>query len=217
MIKEFFMNIFWEGLEKLGWALLIGGLVGAEREYRSKSAGFRTMMLISMGACLFTLMSEHIGLGGTPDRIASNVVVGIGFVGAGVIFKSDNRVIGLTTATSIWMTAAMGMAVAAGFTALALAACVMVLIVMSLLPKLQKLIDHLNQERLYKIVTMHQHKALDEFEELFKQNKLSFIRGQQLKQGDLLTGYWYVQGSEKRHKKFIKLVMNDKDVQEFQF
>ncbi|HEX7844380.1 MAG TPA: MgtC/SapB family protein, partial [Chitinophagaceae bacterium] len=82
-------------------AALWGGVVGAEREYRSKSAGFRTMIMISVGSCFFTMMSAFIGAGNNPDRIASNIVTGIGFLGAGVIFRGDNRVNGITTAATI--------------------------------------------------------------------------------------------------------------------
>src|SRR5687768_18514096 len=82
--------------------IIVGGLIGAEREYRSKSAGFRTMILICLGSFLFTTFSIYIS-GGTIDRIASNIVTGIGFLGAGVIFKSDNRINGLTTAVDIWV------------------------------------------------------------------------------------------------------------------
>ena len=82
-------------------AALWGGIVGIERQYRSKSAGFRTMIMISMGACFFTMMSIWIGQANNPDRIASNIVTGIGFLGAGVIFRGDNRVNGITTAATI--------------------------------------------------------------------------------------------------------------------
>ena len=70
-------------IEKLLLSLLVGGLIGAEREYRSKSAGFRTLTLICLGATLFTIFSQLIGAPGNPDRIASNIATGIGFVGAG--------------------------------------------------------------------------------------------------------------------------------------
>src|SRR4029079_13396129 len=93
--------------------IIVGGLIGAEREYRSKSAGFRTMILICLGSYLFTTFSVYISLA-SPDRIASNIVTGIGFLGAGVIFKSDNRVNGITTAASIWAVAALGMGIALG-------------------------------------------------------------------------------------------------------
>src|ERR1700729_3653739 len=78
-------DIIW----KLILAIIIGGALGAEREYRSKSAGFRTLTMICLGATIFTIFSQVIGAPGNPDRIASNIVTGIGFVGAGVIFKSD--------------------------------------------------------------------------------------------------------------------------------
>src|SRR5215217_6741755 len=93
--------------------IIVGGLIGAEREYRSKSAGFRTMILICLGSFLFTTFSILIG-NSTNDRIASNIVTGIGFLGAGVIFKSDNRINGITTAATIWATAALGMGIADG-------------------------------------------------------------------------------------------------------
>ena len=74
------MNFTIDLFLKLGCSLLIGGIIGAERELRSKSAGFRTIILICLGATLFTIFSEYIGSkSGTPDRIVANVVVGIGF------------------------------------------------------------------------------------------------------------------------------------------
>src|SRR5215203_338064 len=106
--------------------IIVGGLIGAEREYRSKSAGFRTMILICLGSFLFTTFSIHIS-GGTNDRIASNIVTGIGFLGAGVIFKSDNQIKGLTTAATIWATAALGMGIADGEYILVLVGTVIVL------------------------------------------------------------------------------------------
>src|SRR3982750_3150508 len=93
--------------------IAIGGIIGAEREYRSKSAGFRTMILICLGSFLFTSFSRFMS-DASPDRIASNIVTGIGFLGAGVIFKSDNRVNGITTAATIWAVAALGMDIADG-------------------------------------------------------------------------------------------------------
>src|SRR5215211_7630780 len=94
--------------------IMVGGIIGAEREFRSKSAGFRTMILICLGSFLFTIFSIHITQS-SPDRIASNIVTGIGFLGAGVIFKSDNRINGITTAATIWANAALGMGIAGGY------------------------------------------------------------------------------------------------------
>ena len=100
-------------IEKLLLSILVGGAIGVEREYRSKSAGFRTLTLICLGSALFTIFSELIGVGNNPDRIASNIATGIGFVGAGVIFKGDFGVNGITTAAMIWVTAALGMGIGA--------------------------------------------------------------------------------------------------------
>src|ERR1700750_1141826 len=92
---------------RLVLAILIGAALGAEREYRSKSAGFRTLTLICLGACLFTMLSGLFGPHSSPDRVAANVVVGIGFVGAGVIFKGETvgKINGIPTAAMIWVTA----------------------------------------------------------------------------------------------------------------
>src|SRR5882724_5757237 len=107
------MEFNWDIVLRLIVALVIGGIIGAEREYRSKSAGFRTMMLICLGAALFTILSIEIGEGENRDRIAASIITGIGFLGAGVIFKDENRVNGITTAATIWITAALGMGIGA--------------------------------------------------------------------------------------------------------
>src|SRR5215211_7453893 len=106
-------------LFRLLLVILVGGAIGAERELRSKSAGFRTMILICLGSFLFTTFSIHITKD-SPDRIASNIVTGIGFLGAGVIFKSDNRINGITTAATVRAVAALGMGIADGAYAIVL-------------------------------------------------------------------------------------------------
>src|SRR5215218_847998 len=124
--------------------VLVGGIIGAEREFRSKSAGFRTMILICLGSFLFTTFSIHI-TESSPDRIASNIVTGIGFLGAGVIFKSDNRINGITTAATIWAVAALGMGIADGAYVLVLIATAIVLAALFLLTRLEDWIDKINQ------------------------------------------------------------------------
>ena len=95
------MNDFLQNeLGKLFIALLIGAIIGAEREYRTKSAGFRTVILITVGSCLFTMISNLMS---NDARVASNIVTGIGFLGAGAIFKEGANIKGLTTATTIWI------------------------------------------------------------------------------------------------------------------
>src|ERR1700743_847650 len=141
-------------LLKLILAVLIGGAIGAEREYRSKSAGFRTLTMICLGATIFTIFSQYIGGPGNPDRIASNIVTGIGFVGAGVVFKGDGtaKVNGITTAAMIWVTAALGMAIGAGYLWIAGVAAVLILLVLFIFALLEDWIDQVNQIRRYRIV-----------------------------------------------------------------
>ena len=99
------MHFIPEDLLKLGIALLVGGIIGAEREHHKKAVGLRTLILISVGSALFTIMSQRIGTasGGDGSRIAANIVSGIGFLGAGVILEDRGRVTGLTTAATTWL------------------------------------------------------------------------------------------------------------------
>ncbi len=114
------------GLASLAVAFVLSSLIGFERELRQKGAGLRTHTLVGVGAALFTLAGRY-GFGGEdvgidPTRIAAQVVTGIGFIGAGVIFMRRDGVRGLTTAASIWLTAAVGLAAGAGLWMLAAAA-----------------------------------------------------------------------------------------------
>ncbi|MCM1014048.1 MULTISPECIES: MgtC/SapB family protein [unclassified Brevibacterium] len=118
-------NILLEGTLLLA-SFVLCSLIGFERQFRQKSAGYRTHVLVGIGTCAFTLVSAY-GFAGVldsdvqldPSRIAAQIVSGIGFLGAGVIFKGRNMVRGLTTAASIWVCAAVGMACGAGMLALA--------------------------------------------------------------------------------------------------
>ncbi|HET6254697.1 MAG TPA: MgtC/SapB family protein [Puia sp.] len=209
---------------KLALAILIGGVLGAEREYRSKSAGFRTLTLICLGSTIFTIFSGLIGnLGNSanPDRIASNIVTGIGFVGAGVIFKGDgsgSKVSGITTAAMIWVTAGLGMAIGAGYLLVALCATGLVLLVLFTFMLLEGWIDRVNQVRVYKIVCQFENEPLHRYEELFKCHHLKFRRSSQRKSAEnMITGEWVVQGSERNHRHCIHEVLRDDTVREFEF
>ncbi len=202
---------------RLSLALLVGGIIGAEREYNHKSAGFRTMILIAMGACLFTIFSQYIGAPNNMDRIASNIVTGIGFLGAGVVFKADDRVRGLTTATTIWLTAALGMGVGIGYYEASFLGCVLSLIVLAVFTYLDGWIDRNNQIRNYKIVCIFNIGQLKIYEKLFLHHRLKFNRGKQSRTGNELMGIWTLKGSEKNHDKLIAEILNDVNVKSFEF
>jgi len=175
-------------LLRLLLVVLVGGLIGAEREYRSKSAGFRTMILICLGSFLFTTFGILIS-GSTSDRIASNIVTGIGFLGAGVIFQSENRINGLTTAATIWITAALGMGIADGFYFIVLISTAIILISLFLFTQLENWIDKVNQSRIYKIVSPYKENLLKDYETYFREHRLRFKR---LKQSKREWSHWLV-------------------------
>jgi putative Mg2+ transporter-C (MgtC) family protein len=201
---------------RIALSVLLGGIIGAEREYRSKSAGFRTIILISIGSCLFTILSKLINPV-DPDRLAAGIVTGIGFLGAGVIFKSDNRVTGLTTAATIWATAAIGMSAGSGYYIYACVTCVLALLVLMLFTPLENRIDRMNQVRNYKIVCDYDEEKFKFYEKRIKHHHLSFKRGAQSRIGNELSGIWIVQGSEKNHEKFITETLQDNSVTAFEF
>ena len=211
---ELTQQIIW----KLVLAVIVGGAIGAEREYRSKSAGFRTLTLLCLGATIFTILSQYIGGAGNPDRIASNIVTGIGFVGAGVIFKGDNKVNGITTAAMIWVVAALGMAIGAGCLLVAASACILILLVLFTFSLLEGWIDRVNQIRNYKIVCPFDNETLHRYEQMFRDHHLKFQRSGQRKSAEnVITGEWLVQGSEKDHRHCIHAILRDDAVKEFSF
>src|ERR687889_647850 len=117
---------------RLGLALVLSAAIGLERELRQKSAGFRTYTLVGLGAALFSVagaygFQEELGGPGVPrdpSRVAAQVVTGIGFIGGGLIFVRRDAVRGLTTAATVWLAAAVGMAAGAGLPVLAAGATV---------------------------------------------------------------------------------------------
>jgi putative Mg2+ transporter-C (MgtC) family protein len=131
-------------LLKLGLAVLLGGAVGLERELSGKPAGLRTNILICLGSALLMDLSINIGIGangvrfGDPGRIAAQVVTGIGFLGAGTILQARGAVVGLTTAATIWVVAAIGLLVGAGQYVEATGGTVLVFVVLAGLGKVER-------------------------------------------------------------------------------
>ena len=127
-----------EALLRLLIAAGLGGAIGLERELRDHEAGFRTHLIVSLGACVFTLVSAYAwtdwtfstasGVVFDPTRIAAQIVTGVGFLGAGAIIVRGISVRGLTTAATLWVVAAIGMAAGTGYYAVAVSAAVLVLV-----------------------------------------------------------------------------------------
>jgi putative Mg2+ transporter-C (MgtC) family protein len=121
-------------------ACLLGGVIGLEREVNRKSAGVRTNLLICMGAAFFTLLSAVLAGDASPNKgqVASNIVQGIGFLGAGLIIHNRSRVSGLTSAASVWVVASIGMACGAGLYAAAAVAAIIVILALELVGFLER-------------------------------------------------------------------------------
>jgi putative Mg2+ transporter-C (MgtC) family protein len=125
-------------LRRLLLAAGLGATLGLEREFRKKPAGLRTNILIALGSASLTTLSMTIGAhGGTPDRITAQIVTGIGFLGAGAILRSGPTVHGMTTAATIWVNAAIGMAAGAGEFVMATVTAFLTLVVLALLGPLE--------------------------------------------------------------------------------
>jgi len=130
---------FSDAILRLALAAALGGAIGLEREYHHKPAGLRTNMLIALGSALFSILSVQLGAGaGSADRIAAQVVTGIGFLGAGAILRSGENIHGLTTAATIWVNAAIGMAAGLGSYLVAAGAAALTLIVLAILPPIER-------------------------------------------------------------------------------
>ncbi|WNZ30126.1 MAG: MgtC/SapB family protein [Candidatus Bathyarchaeota archaeon] len=121
-----------EPIIKIVLAFILGAIVGLERELSRKPAGLRTNSLVGLGAALFTILSYDAFPGGDPSRIAAGVVVGVGFLGAGTIVKSQEKVRGLTTAATLWTVASIGVTVGAGYYALGIVATALAYIALKL-------------------------------------------------------------------------------------
>jgi putative Mg2+ transporter-C (MgtC) family protein len=196
-------------------SVFLGLLIGAEREYRNRSAGLRTFILVCFGSCLFTILSIKIGVE-NPDRLAANIITGIGFLGAGVIFKGDNKIDGITTATTIWATASIGMAVGSGYVYLSLLGTALVLLILSALIYLQNFIDSSHKIREYKI-TVARSEDIKHCEKIFEEHHLKyFMLKLQYKKGNLSIT-WMLTGKHTKHDEVVKSLINDPKITAYQF
>lgn len=137
---------FWEFTLRLSVAFVLGAIIGLDRTYRAKDAGFRTHILVSIGSALMMIISQYgfeelVGVDTTrydPSRIAAQVVSGIGFIGAGTIILQKHIVRGLTTAAGLWATAGIGLAVGSGMYAIGVVTTILTLLGLELFPLILK-------------------------------------------------------------------------------
>jgi putative Mg2+ transporter-C (MgtC) family protein len=207
-----------ENLIKVGMAVLIGGLIGAEREFQDKAAGFRTIILITVGSTLFTIFSISLDPENSRTRIAANIVTGIGFLGAGAIMREHGRIGGLTTAATIWLSAALGMGIGAGELVFVSISTAVVLIVLFVFPYLERWIDQSREARSYRIViSSAKVKGADKIRKALDSYSLHTLVHHQTKTENAIIGTWRVIGSPTNHDKFVDQMVKDKAVTELTY
>ena len=204
-------------LTKMGISILLGGLLGLEREYQNKPAGFRTLALICIGATAFTILSIRLsGDGVAHDRIAANIITGIGFIGAGVIFKSGVNVYGLTTAATIWVTAGIGMAVGAGDYLLASVITGVTLLILSVFEYLQNKVDILHKRRLY-FITFDGHVFDAHIENEMRKAKLKYKKLKERRSQNETTCSYEVFGRESYLDVFNEFLLETPAIKHFEY
>ncbi|MEZ0396602.1 MAG: MgtC/SapB family protein [Anaerolineales bacterium] len=204
-----------EDLIKLLLAILVGGVIGIEREVHSKAAGLRTITLICFGATLFTVLSSRFE---EADRVAANIVTGIGFLGAGAILFAEGKVKGLTTASSIWVSAALGMAIGQGQYMLAAVGTVLVVVILAFFARLDRLVDRFGREtRSYEVVCANRPEKLDELDALFQAMRLRIRSRKRMKQNGSLLALWEVDGRTRDHQRMAEKLMADGEIKELRY
>jgi putative Mg2+ transporter-C (MgtC) family protein len=200
-----------DDLIKVGLAVLCGGLLGLERQYKNKTAGFRTIILICLGSAMFTMVAQHAG------QVANlNIVTGVGFIGAGVIFKDSIAVSGLTTAAVIWISAAIGMAVGSGNYMLSLVSTLITLMVLLMFNLLERLIDKVHHDKLYAIVFDDANpKNIEAVDHIIKEHHLTSIPMQLSKKNGCLHIAILVTGSRRNISHFDEKLLQMPQVNSF--
>ncbi len=207
------MDIPIQELQQCLIAMALGAVLGIEREMHTKPAGLRTIMFVCLGSCLFTLMSLAIAGPGQQDRIAANIVTGIGFLGAGAIFRDENRISGLTTAAMIWYAAAIGMMVGKGYESFAMLMTGIAIAIIWIIYPLEVELENRYLNREYSVgVREGTFDDLDYFKNIFTQSGLKYqLLGVNLDKDKLITR-WRITGSKKKHTALIQSLLADQRV-----
>jgi putative Mg2+ transporter-C (MgtC) family protein len=189
-------------------ALLIGGAIGLEREFKGKPAGMRTNMLICVGSCLIMILSIEVARmapqTSDPGRIAAQVVTGIGFLGAGTIIRSRFHIVGLTTAATIWVLSALGLAIGAGY--LLLSAIVALIITVTLI-FIGYIETRLETKRSYHVVQVTIERGegiIRELMALFASRGLSSEALEIVRSGDIWRVIFEYASSHEKHRELVE-------------
>lgn len=187
-------------------ALVFGGIIGLERQYHDKPAGFATNTLICVGSAVFALLSilSAYYLGGDPARIAAQIVAGVGFLGAGSILRDGNKISGLTTAAGIWLVAAVGMAVGYGHYFIGAVATGSVLILQLFIRKLMTAFDYVQLYDSLTIKCSPKWENVEKVKSVFKNNQAEIVKEEIYKENGLIVLKLVVNMSATKYQKIVK-------------
>jgi len=199
---------------KLLLAVLVGGLVGWEIEFRH-GQGLRTLMLVCLGSTMFTMYSTLFAWGeGDPRRIAAAVVTGIGFLGAGVILREEGRVLGVTSAASIWAVAALGMGIGIELYGLVAVGTILILLIMWGVPGLA-ILTRARKTEAYRAVCLMDEEKYEELTGQFQEARLTINSKMLAKQNERMICTWQVYGNPDDHDRVKGQFYADPAVLEF--
>ena len=195
-------------------SVICGGIIGFEREYKNKSTGFRTIVLITLGSTIFTIVSRHGA--GADDRISANIITGIGVIGAGVIFKDRMSVMGLTTAAVIWTAAAIGMTTGIGYHSLAFVFTIITLGILVLVDKVESVIGNMKKNKIYNVnFNSGDIAKLTDLENAIKQHGLRSKRLELYKSADGLSVVLQITGVKTNVDRLSEEMINMQHIKDF--
>lgn len=189
---------------QIGLATLLGGGIGLERELGGKPAGLRTNILICIGAVLYTHLSLAIaGDGHDPTRVAGQIVTGVGFIGAGTILHARGAVVGLTSAATIWVVAAIGVALGSGFYLEALGTTLAVIVVLQGLGRVETLVERASARSKVTVHARPGPTVLEELEGLIRRTGLEILHISSRQENVDLVIEFQLRGSKRLHDQVI--------------
>ena len=207
-------SIEYKDLLSVAMSIICGGIIGLEREFKNKSTGFRTIVLICLGSTLFTIVSRYGS--GSDDRISANIITGIGFIGAGVIFKDKLAVMGLTTAAVIWTTAAIGMTTGIGYHGMALIFTLITFIILALVTKVENLIERMQKNKAINVTFRDNNFSyLTQLEARIVSNGLKSKRIQLWKNKDALNVVLLISGKKDDLNRLQEIMMKTPEISDF--
>ena len=213
------MTPFIQDLLSLCVALALGAFIGIEREFSDKPAGLRTNILICLGSCLFVVVSKNAAgaLGADPTRISAQIVTGIGFIGAGAIMHEGERVTGLTTAATIWVVAAIGMAVGMRDYSTGAFTAALTLLVQILFPRFDAYVDALRERHTFRIVSDLDDGGLERIKTIFRDAGVNLLSRKLMKKSGLYYSEWHVSGPHLKQTNVVRLLLDDARVRELTY